>query len=41
MVSLEFPYHLLKKMCSDDELDLHGRGRGSYYTLKRTKKHTD
>lgn len=33
-------YHLLKKMCNDDELDLHGAGRGAYYTLKRTDKHT-
>lgn len=33
-------YHLLKKMTNDNDLELHGTGRGSYYTLKRTDKHT-
>jgi ATP-dependent DNA helicase RecG len=27
-------YHLLKKMSKDNELELHGNGRGSYYGLK-------
>lgn len=31
-------YHLLKKMCIDGELEPHGKGRGAYYTLKRTEK---
>ena len=29
-------YHLLKKMSMDEELELHGSGRGAYYTRKRT-----
>ncbi|HOP40421.1 MAG TPA: ATP-binding protein [Geobacteraceae bacterium] len=27
-------YHLLKKMTKNNEIELHGSGRGSYYTLK-------
>ena len=27
-------YHLLKKMSKDSKIELHGNGRGSYYTLK-------
>lgn len=33
-------YHLLKKMTDDNELELHGFGRGAYYTRKDTDKHT-
>jgi hypothetical protein len=33
-------YHLLKKKTADNDLELHGAGRGSYYTLNRTDKHT-
>lgn len=29
-------YYLLQKMLIDDELELHGKGRGAYYTPKRT-----
>jgi len=33
-------YHLLKKMTDENDLELHGAGRGAYYTLKRTDKRT-
>ena len=30
-------YHLLKKMCIDGKLELHGKSRGAYYTRKHTQ----
>ena len=30
-------YHLLKKMCIDGKLELHGKSRGAYYTRQRTQ----
>jgi len=36
----DLSHNLLKKMTGDNDLELHGTGRGAYYTLKRTDKHT-